>query len=534
GKLLLLTWGDAQPPAVPTNLVAVEGNGQVSLDWDSMPDAVTYNVYRSYVAGGGYELLGQDVADSQYVDTSVTNGTWYYYVVTAVDDVRNESDFSDEAAALPHASIGWAGNLEPTAITILIGQSTPPIMAQVWVDGVTNAPGPGAGILAEVGYGLATVPYENWDTWTPMSYVGEVGNNDQYQAILTPEDRGQFRYLARFSTTLGREWTYARTADGRIPILTVRQSGDVVPPRTPENLRVVDWGATFISLEWDPVIDDPTLYAYDVFRSTTSGVVGPWVGRVLAPDTTFTDTSVTSGLTYFYVVQAVDTSFNRSGYSNEVEATAEAKLVNVTFEVTVPDWTPGGATVYIVGDIGEFCGWCNPQTVALNQINDITWSRSFSLPDGLAVQYKYTRGNWDINEWWGPIVGVNNRHMTVDYGTTGTQFIADDVPYWRDPLVIAHEPLDGAVDVDTSVAISVTLSRYLDPATIVADNLVVTNGTTTPTLDITWFHHTNMTATTIIMTPQAPLDPGTLYDVTLGTGLAGLNSDNEGIHLQQP
>ncbi|MFN2165078.1 MAG: Ig-like domain-containing protein, partial [Anaerolineae bacterium] len=399
---------------------------------------------------------------------------------------------------------------------------------------MTNAPGPGAGILAEVGYGLATVPYENWDTWTPMSYVGEVGNNDQYQAILTPEDRGQFRYLARFSTTLGREWTYARTADGRIPILTVRQSGDVVPPRTPENLRVVDWGATFISLEWDPVIDDPTLYAYDVFRSTTSGVVGPWVGRVLAPDTTFTDTSVTSGLTYFYVVQAVDTSFNRSGYSNEVEATAEAKLVNVTFEVTVPDWTPGGATVYIVGDIGEFCGWCNPQTVALNQINDITWSPSFSQPDGQAEQYKYSRGNWDINEWWGPIVGVNNRHMTVDYGTTGTQFIADDVPYWRDPLVIAHEPLDGAVDVDTSVAISVTLSRYLDPATIVADNLVVTNGTTTPTLDITWFHHTNMTATTIIMTPQAPLDPGTLYDVTLGTGLAGLNSDNEGIHLQQP
>ena len=31
-------------------------------------------------------------------------------------------------------------------------------------------------------------------------------------------------------------------------------------------------------------------------------------------------------------------------------------------------------------------------------------------------------------------------------------------------LVITHRPADGAVDVDPSLAISVTVSRYLDPA----------------------------------------------------------------------
>ena len=52
-------------------------------------------------------------------------------------------------------------------------------------------------------------------------------------------------------------------------------------------------------------------------------------------------------------------------------------------------------------------------------------------------------------------------------------------------------------------------------------------------VDIGFFHHTEMTATTILMTPTAALDPGTLYTVTLKTGLAGLGWDNEGVALQR-
>jgi fibronectin type 3 domain-containing protein len=79
------------------------------------------------------------------------------------------------------------------------------------------------------------------------------------------------------------------------------------------------------------------VYAYDVYRSVVSGTVGTNIGRVLAPDTSYTDSDVTAGQTYYYVVQALDDRFNRSGYSNQVEATPEAKLVNVTFQATVPD-----------------------------------------------------------------------------------------------------------------------------------------------------------------------------------------------------
>jgi hypothetical protein len=125
---------------------------------------------------------------------------------------------------------------------------------------------------------------------------------------------------------------------------------------------------------------------------------------------------------------------------------------------------------------------------------------------------------------------VFNRQATVSYGADGTQLLADTVHYWRDPLVIDHDPAAGATDVPTDTVLRVTLSRFLDPATITADNMVLSGAT----VDIGYFYHTEMTATTIFMTPTAALDPGTFYTVTLKTGLAGLGWDNEGIALQRP
>jgi glycosidase len=535
GAILTVDPGqDLTPPDAPVNLAATEGDGEVGLTWDSVAGAAGYNVYRSYVPGGGYDQIAAGETGTAYADMGVTNGTWYYYVVTALDAPGNESGYSNEAAALPHAAIGWAGNLEPESIVHTIGITpTQPISAQVWIEGVTDQPGQGAGVDAELGFGISGTPTDTWEVWVPMEYVGDVGNNDQYAATLTPEMTGILQYLARFSATGGREWTYAFTAGGLPGTLTVLPSADTTPPDTPLNLRVTDWSAEWIALAWDPVAGDPTLYAYDVYRSEVSGTVGTKIDRVMAPTTIYTDANVATGQTYYYVVQAVDTSFNKSGHSNQVGATAEAKRVAVTFQAIVPAYTPDDATVYVVGDVPELCGWCNPQTVALLKTGDVTWTRVITLADGQPIQYKYTRGNWNINEWWGPIVGLNNRHATVDYGADGSQLLADVVHYWRDPLVISHQPADGAVDVDPAVAISVTLSRYLDPATIHAGNLVVSSGTSTPTLEIGYYWHAEMTATTILMTPTIALDEATVYKVRLKTGLKGTQEDNEGIALQR-
>ncbi len=95
---------DTTPPANPTGLNATGANGHVSLDWNdnSEIDLDGYNVYRSTVSSSGYaKLNGSLVDDSDYTDNTVTNGTTYYYVVTAVDTSENESGYSNEDWATP-------------------------------------------------------------------------------------------------------------------------------------------------------------------------------------------------------------------------------------------------------------------------------------------------------------------------------------------------------------------------------------------------------------------------------------------------
>ncbi|UCG47482.1 MAG: hypothetical protein JSU94_18600, partial [Phycisphaerales bacterium] len=95
---------DTTPPAAPTGLSATAGDATVSLDWNDNGegDLDGYNVYRSTTSGGGYSRLnGSLLSSSDYTDNSVSNGTTYYYVVTAVDTSSNESGYSNEASATP-------------------------------------------------------------------------------------------------------------------------------------------------------------------------------------------------------------------------------------------------------------------------------------------------------------------------------------------------------------------------------------------------------------------------------------------------
>lgn len=61
---------------------------------------------------------------------------------------------------------------------------------------------------------------------------------------------------------------------------------------------------------------------YNVYRGTISG--GPYTkvnSSLITTGTSFTDTSIQAGQTYYYVVTTVDTSGNESGYSSPVTAT---------------------------------------------------------------------------------------------------------------------------------------------------------------------------------------------------------------------
>jgi hypothetical protein len=407
-------------------LNAIAGDGYVNLSWDAGSEADGYFVYRSLVSGGGYERLNESpLVGTSFTDDTVTNGRLYYYVVTAVDATGNESARSNEAQALPYTPVGWAGHLWPPAITMTINALDPQtVYAQVWVAGVTDAPGQGQGILAQFAYGPDGSDTATWD-WAAMVYNVDVGNNDEYMLSFVPESLGTFDYLARFSTNLGIDWTYAYTDEGQVGSLVVNPSGDAVPPAVPANLRLEEASPSFITLAWEPVADGD-LYRYEVYRADVSG--GPYtkLANVLAPETAYTDWSVTANATYYYVVLATDTSFNRSAYSNELQATAQPRQVQVTFNATLPETTPPGDAIYMGG---SFNGW-DPAGTLMNR-TDLLATVTLTFYEGDHLEYKYTRGSWTYVEKGAACEEVGNRVVNVVYGAEGMMVVNDTVLNWR-------------------------------------------------------------------------------------------------------
>jgi len=522
---LVLVANDGQDltgPTAPTNLSGTAGNATVELGWTGVAGAAGYNVYRSPVTAGGYEWIGT-AAGASYTDTTVENGHRYYYVVRALDAAGNEGPASNEAAATPSFPIGYAVLQWPPTIEITRGETTPTIYGQVWVAGLTDSGAPASAILAQVGFGADAGDAATWTTWRSMAINAgcSCGNNFEYMGTLRPALAGTYDYLVRFSTDGGLTWTYG-DVDGAYPgepgtdtpgILTVNESDDTTAPAPPTDLAVTDWAAGFIAIEWTAPAD-PDVAEYAIYRSEEGGPFG-LLATIAATSTTYLDEAVASGTEYSYRVTALDPSLNESGPSNEVSQVAEPKLVDVTFRVRVPDETPDGATVYIPGSIDLLGPWNPGKQAMVDPDEDGIWEVTLQILDGTSLEYKYTRGTWDMVEWWGSIVSVANRHVTISYGLTGEQLVDDTatdygvgsddhkaVQFWRDPLVAsATGGASGAV---------VTFSRNIQPeladystSVVVKLGATVIAGSTAETPDgvLTW-------------TPGASLAAGT-YDVTV-------------------
>jgi hypothetical protein len=70
-----------------------------SLTWSG--NGSFYNVYRSTTSGGNYTRVAAGLAGTNFVDVALQNGTAYYYVVTSLDILGDESADSTPVAAYP-------------------------------------------------------------------------------------------------------------------------------------------------------------------------------------------------------------------------------------------------------------------------------------------------------------------------------------------------------------------------------------------------------------------------------------------------
>ena len=92
--------GGGNPPGAPTGLMAAAGNAVVNLSWTAGSGATGYYVKRSTSSGSETQIAS--IAATTYADTSVTNNTKYFYVVSAYNSYGTSGN-SNEVNATPNA-----------------------------------------------------------------------------------------------------------------------------------------------------------------------------------------------------------------------------------------------------------------------------------------------------------------------------------------------------------------------------------------------------------------------------------------------
>lgn len=179
------------PPTTPTNLVAAVGPLGVSLGWASIPGAATYNIKRSLVSGGPYTTILAAPLNA-ITDSTVTNSTTYYYVVSAVNDS------------------GESTNSAEIAVTTLVPPPTPVPVLTTWfkadaLSGLTNG-----------------APVSLWPDSSGNGDNATQTNSSQMPTLATGAINGF--PVVRFNSVNQTYLAFPRPVDGDLTIICLFQS----------------------------------------------------------------------------------------------------------------------------------------------------------------------------------------------------------------------------------------------------------------------------------------------------------------------
>jgi hypothetical protein len=100
GAVSFFSNASSSPTTQTLTGTALQAQHHVDLNWNPDASGVQgYYVYRGTQTGGPYARLSALQGGTSYVDSSVSSGQTYYYVVTALGTNSLESGYSNEAVA---------------------------------------------------------------------------------------------------------------------------------------------------------------------------------------------------------------------------------------------------------------------------------------------------------------------------------------------------------------------------------------------------------------------------------------------------
>jgi fibronectin type 3 domain-containing protein len=283
--------GGGSAPAAPTGLSAAAANAQVNLTWSAASGASGYYVKRSTRSGGPYTQIATP-GTANYTDSGLTNGTKYFYVVSAYNSYGQSAN-SSEINATPTSPPPPAA---PTGLTATAGNSQ---VALTW-SASTGAASYNVKRSTTSGGPYTTV---NSPTVTNYTNTGLTNGTNYYYVVSAVGASGE---------------------SANSPQVNATPAAPATPPVAPTGLQAAAGNAQ-VSLTWTA---SAGATSYHVKRSTTSG--SGYI-QIAAPTTAnYADASVVNGTAYFYVVSALN-SVGESPNSAQVTATP----ANVAADVTI-------------------------------------------------------------------------------------------------------------------------------------------------------------------------------------------------------
>lgn len=302
----------ALPKVAPATAVqAVPGNAVVQLSWTASPDGAAYDVYRSQTLGNGYtKVNGSPILGTTYDDTSVFNGTTYFYYVVALDIDGFESPWSNtntDCATLGPDCV-TARPLNPFPPSIPTGLTASDAETGGRIDLSWNA-------NPEVDFKYYTVH------WGPTPEMTMSFTRLDAFASITGLVNGELYYVAVDATNTSDLTSDPSTPDSAVPTKVL----GLKAPALIGDLHLGKSGND-AALSWSEVTTDiygkpKSVTSYEVYRGTVVDYVPDVANRIGTSATADYDDAgalTSPDPAYFYLVRGLDAAGTGGGLGRQL------------------------------------------------------------------------------------------------------------------------------------------------------------------------------------------------------------------------